>query len=368
MTESVGRAKTRVIAQFQRIRSRIASRGTLGHINESPTPALVVRELAPDEAAAFTALVRRCYGDSYDQAWVYDADEVARRLREGTMHSTVAVVSGDGGDAVVAHLALLRDDADDEVAESGQAVVDPDYRGHHVFTDLKRAAAAWASDTGIFGLYSEATAAHPYSQRANVALGAVETGVLVGYIPASVEYAAIDARPHRQSVVLYYLKTNDGHDRPVYAPPRDRDIVEAIIVNAGLSGVVRGAPADASLPAAGDVHHERREDHNHLIVTALTVGADLLAAVHAARDFAHEEGIDCVYVDLPLADPGTALVGDGVADLGFAFGGIFPNRHHDCDVVRYQYLAGVERDVHDIALASRHGKDLLAYVLGLDPA
>ena len=46
---------------------------------------------------------------------------------------------------------------------------------------------------GLFGLYSEATAAHPYSQRANVALGAVETGLLLGYIPASVEYTAIDA-------------------------------------------------------------------------------------------------------------------------------------------------------------------------------
>ena len=140
---------------------------------------MVVRDLAPEEAAAFTALVRRCYGDSYDQAWVYDPDEVARRLRAGTMHSTVA----SAGDAVVAHLALLRDGPDDDVAESGQAVVDPDYRGHHVFTDLKRAAADWASRTGIFGLYSEATAAHPYSQKANVALGAVETGRAGGLHP-----------------------------------------------------------------------------------------------------------------------------------------------------------------------------------------
>ncbi|MFN8027743.1 MAG: hypothetical protein U0W40_15700 [Acidimicrobiia bacterium] len=329
---------------------------------EMSEPELVVRELAPEEAAAFTALVQRCYGDSYDQAWVYDPDEIARRLRAGTMHSTVAAA----GDAVVAHMALLREEPDADVAESGQAVVDPAYRGHHVFTDLKRAAAAWASDAGIFGLYSEATAAHPYSQRANVALGAVETGVLVGYIPASVEYAAIDAKAHRQSVVLYYLKTNDGHTRPVYAPPRDRDMIAAIVANAGLSGTVSEPPAGTTLPATGDVHHEHREDHNHLIVTALVVGDDLLTAVCAARDFAHDEGIDCVYVDLPLADPGTALVGDGVGDLGFAFGGIFPNRHHDCDVVRYQYLAGVERDVHDIALASEHGKDLLAYVLGID--
>lgn len=325
-------------------------------------PELVVRPLAPEEASAFTSLVHRCYGDSYDQAWVYDPDEVARRLREGIMHSTVASV----GDEVVAHVALVRETLDDDVVESGQAVVDPAWRGHHVFTELKRSAAQWASGAGIFGLYSEATAAHPYSQRANMALGAVETGVLVGYIPASVEYAAIDAKAHRQSVVLYYLKTNDGHDQPIYAPSRDRDVIAEIHRNAGLKGRLLEAPTNYVPPAASDVHHEHRESHNHLVVTALTVGDDLLTAVHAARDFAHDEGIDCVYVDVPLADPGTALVADDIGDLGFVFGGVFPNRRHDCDVVRYQYLAGVERDLRDIAIASEHGRDLLAYVLGVE--
>jgi serine/threonine-protein kinase RsbW len=323
---------------------------------------VAVRDLEPDDAEAITDLIRRCYGDSYDQEWVYQPAEIARRLHAGTLHSTVGVV----GDDVVAQLALVRSDPTDDVAESGQAVVDPDHRGHHLFTELKRHAAEWAAGAGLFGLYSEATAAHPFSQRANVALGAVETGVLVGYIPASVEYAAIDAQVHRQSVVLYYLRTNPGHDRPVYAPPRDREMVGAIVAAAGLRGVVSDAPARVSLPARSDVHHERRADHNHLVLTARAVGADLPTAVLAAREFAHDEAIDCVYVDLPLADPGTALVGDSVADVGFRFGGVFPNKLHDCDVVRYQYLAGVERDVRDIVLASEHGKELLAYVLGVD--
>jgi GNAT superfamily N-acetyltransferase len=323
-----------------------------------------VRDLAPAEAPAFTDLIRRCYGDSYDQAWVYDPDEIAGRLRDGTLHSTVGV----DGARVVAQLALRRGAPTDDVAESGQAVVDPEHRGQHLFTALKRHAAEWAAGAGLFGLYSEATAAHPFSQKANVALGAVETGVLVGYIPASVEYTAIDAKPHRQSVVLYYLRTNDGHDRPVYAPPGDRDVVAAILATAGLRGVLADAPPRTSLPARSDIHHERRDDHNHLTITARVVGDDLSTAVLAAREFAHEEGIDCVYVDLPLADPGTELVGTCARELGFAFGGVFPNKVHDCDVLRYQYLAGVERDVRDIALASEHGKDLLAYVLGVDRA
>jgi serine/threonine-protein kinase RsbW len=303
--------------------------------------------------------VRRCYGESYAAAWVYDPAVIAQRLRAGTLQSTVGVtVDGD----VVAHVGLVRTRPDDDVAEAGQAVVDPEFRGRHLFTVLKQHAAAWARREGLFGLYSEATAAHPYSQRANVALGAVETGVLLGYIPASVEYTAIDARAHRQSVVLYYLKTNDGHDRPVYPPARDRAMVARIIAAAGLRGSVTEAPAGGARSARSDLHVEDRIDHNHRVVTARTVGDDLLVTLEATRDEAIARAIDCVYVDLPLADPATQLLGEGMRDLGFGFGGVFPNRLHDCDVLRYQYLDRARLDTSDILLASDHGRELLAYV------
>ena len=151
-------------------------------------------------------------------------------------------------------------------------MVDPAFRGHQLFTVLKRRAAEWAGTAGVCGLFSEATAAHPYSQRANVALGAVETGLLLGYIPATVEYTAIDARPHRQSVVLFYLKTNDGHRRPIFAPARDRAMVQTIVSTAGLRGVVADAEHQEPVAATSELHIEERVDHNHLIVTARTVG------------------------------------------------------------------------------------------------
>jgi hypothetical protein len=79
-------------------------------------PGIQVDFLAPEGAEAFTRLVRRCYGDSYDAAWVYDPAEVAERLRRGTLWSTVGVA--DGG-AVVAHVGLACQRPDDDVAESG---------------------------------------------------------------------------------------------------------------------------------------------------------------------------------------------------------------------------------------------------------
>jgi hypothetical protein len=50
-----------------------------------------IRFLGPEGAEGFTRLVRRCYGDSYDAAGVYDPDAIAARLRAGILRSTVGV-------------------------------------------------------------------------------------------------------------------------------------------------------------------------------------------------------------------------------------------------------------------------------------
>ena len=76
-------------------------------------------------------------------------------------------------------------------------------------------------------MYSEATAAHPYSQAANLALGAHETGFLLGYIPSQVSYTAIkeDADGRRQSVALFWLATNPAprtRRAPAALAPRHR--------------------------------------------------------------------------------------------------------------------------------------------------
>src|ERR1700712_825177 len=83
-----------------------------------------------------------------------------------------------------------------------------------------------ACQKGMAGMYSEATAAHPYSQRANIELGAHETGFLLGWIPASVANdAAAGAPPRRQSAALFYTKLNNGFERRGYPPRRHPEIV-----------------------------------------------------------------------------------------------------------------------------------------------
>lgn len=325
----------------------------------APDAPVDIRFLRPDEAASLTAAIERSYGRSYDAAWAYDVDEVRRRLESGSMRSIVGV---DPEGDVVGHLALERREPTAPAGHAGQAVVDPRYRGHHLFTTLKRELAAWCTAQGLLGMYSEATAAHPYSQAANLALGAHETGFLLGYIPSQVSYTAIkeDTGGRRQSVALFWLATNPSPRHVVHPPHWHRDIVSAIYAHNALEREIVALEATPELEGATALTITQHVDHNEATINVDRIGEDVLAVL--ARALADAEERDVVHVELALSDPGTAGLPEAVHDeLGVFFGGVVPELGRG-DILRLQWLNGVEADPSDVAVASDFGRELLAYV------
>jgi serine/threonine-protein kinase RsbW len=320
------------------------------------------RFLDPSEGSVLTAAIEAAYGQTYDVRWVYDAAEVEVRLADGRYVSCVAE-SSDG--ELLCHMGMSLAAAGDAVAHSGQAVTLPAARGQHLFTRTKAFLMDWARERGLAGMYSEATAAHPYSQRANIELGAHETGFLLGWIPASVANdAAAGAPRRRQSAALFYSKLNDGHERRVYAPERHHEIVGQTLALCELRGTLAQPPPETELPQRSRLHVEVDRDHNLALITIDEPGADLEPAIAAERrHLFHRECLDAIYVDLPLENPTTALVADHLERLGVSYAGVFPNSRTDGDVLRMQSLHRVQVNADDIAVASDHGRELLDYVL-----
>src|SRR5690348_5784673 len=319
------------------------------------------RFLGSDEGTVLTAAIEAAYGQSYDLRWVYDPEEVGRRIAEGTYVSCIA--ESPAGE-LLCHMGMSLAAAGDAVAHSGQAVTLPAARGQHLFTRTKKWLMDWARERGLAGMYSEATAAHPYSQKANIDLGAHETGFLLGWIPATVSNDAAAGRRGRQSAALFYTKLNDGHERPVYAPERHREIVAQTVELCRLRGELADPPPDCELEERSELHVEIDQDHNLALITVRTPGADLEEAVGAERHHLfHRAGLDAVYIDLPLDKPATALVADHLERLGVSYAGVFPNPRTDGDVLRMQSLHRVRVKADDVAVASDHGRELLEYVL-----
>jgi hypothetical protein len=234
-----------------------------------------------------------------------------------------------------------------------------------VFTRLFSHLVEWTTARGIFGIYAEATAAHPYSQQASLDLGANESGVLFAWIPSTVSNdASVMVTPRRASVVLLYLDTNRAPSHPVYAPKRQRDMVRVLVDRCGFRGGLAEASRRFTPPKHTKTHTTRDVAHNLSIIHATEAGADLGNVAAAARDREFARGVDVVYVDVRLDQPATEVVGDDLTDAGFGFAGVFPSALHPGEILRYQALRdGVEVSAADVSVASDHGRELLDYVL-----
>ena len=77
------------------------------------------RFLDPDDAELLPAAIRSAYGDSYDLDWVYDVEEVRRRLDDGR-YTSMAAISAEG--AMLCHGGMAKTNAADRVGHSGQAI------------------------------------------------------------------------------------------------------------------------------------------------------------------------------------------------------------------------------------------------------
>jgi hypothetical protein len=321
---------------------------------------LEIRMMHPDESFELSRCVYRSYGYSYDWDDIYYPDRIRELQEKGLMSSCVAVTPGG---EFVGHLAIIVERPGSLVGEAGQAVVDPRFRGHHLFPKMKTFMARWAGDAGMYGLYSEATAVHPYSQRGNLHLGARETGFLLGYIPASVSYKQIgeERAGRRGSVALFYMRVRDEPQREIYAPLPYLEAVRRVVEHNGLRRTIGEVPDPALQPTRMSV--EVRQDHNLAFVRVEEPGADLEELVHRhLRDLSLHR-VDCVYVDLPLSQPATPIAAAGLQNLGVFFGGIIPEAHPGGgDVLRLQYLNNVQIEAGDVSTASDFGEELLGLI------
>jgi serine/threonine-protein kinase RsbW len=313
--------------------------------------------MRPEESFELSRCVYRSYGYTYDWDYIYYPDRIRELQESGLMRSCI-VLTPEG--EFVGHLALTIEDPNLPVGEAGQAVVDARFRGHRLFERMKTFLAERAKEWGMYGLYSEATAVHPYSQKGNLHLGAKETGYLLGYIPSSVSYKEIseDKEERRGSVALFYMRVNQ---RDAYPPVAYREAAQQVIEHNGLRRTIKNA-SDVEMSRSSRVSLKVRQDHNLAFLRVEEPGADLVELVRGRVRELCLHHIDCIYADLPLSHPATAQAGAGLRDLGFFFGGIIPEAYSGDiggDVLRLQYLNNVEVEPSDIHTASDFAEELL---------
>lgn len=337
--------------------------------SESPLPTpqmapldapLELRPMRPDETVALERCFYRTYGYTYADL-IYEPQAVSESMEQGVVKAMVAATpEGE----IVGHVAIVKETPSDFVGDLARAVVDPRYRRRAIFDRLAILLLDWAKEEGMTGLYSEAVTVHPATQKVLLKNDAVESGVLLGFIPSSFVFAGIsEERVARSPIVLYYNKTNEPPDRVVYPPARHRPILKEIYEAIGIKRDFQTPPsASPSSEKVSEINVRIIHDFSSGTITVMRVGKDAAHLVRQRFKALCMQKVEQVTLELPLSDPGTPALSAAAEEMGFFFGGLIPELRNG-DVLRLQYLNNAETIGGEENLVSPFGKKLYRYVL-----
>jgi len=332
---------------------------------EEPFPQdlpIEVRLMRPDEGIALARCFYRVYGYSYGEFLYYP--EKVRELLESGLQTSLAAVTPAG--EIVAHQGLVLDGPESRIAEMGQGVVDPRTRGRGLFEKIKVSSIAIARQKGLLGLYTETVTIHPYSQKANFAVGAKELGFLFGYGPQMMSFKKLaEKQDQRQTTIMLYHRTNEEPLRTVYPPVQHETMIRRIYENGSFHRKLERASGEGTQgpgPTAL-VNVRTLPEYGFAYLRVIRYGEDLPDLVRARLRELCLSRYDCIYLDLPLSDPAISDYCAALEVLGFFFSGVIPEMF-DGDSLRLQYLNNVSIDPARVVVVTDFGKELFDYVQG----
>jgi anti-sigma regulatory factor (Ser/Thr protein kinase)/GNAT superfamily N-acetyltransferase len=327
------------------------------HETTAPAPEdLHVRTFEPGDEEGICQLVYRNYKNTYGSEFFYIPEKLLERNRDGEVVSSIAVAGGQ----IVGHHALLRKEGT-QVAETGAAVIHPDYKGLGIFNRLSEHTLTTARQLRLPAVYGHAVTLHPYSQKAEHTHGYRETALAVGRARASIrlEGNKLTRTGNRHGIVVSYLCFQHP-TRPVVLPETYRDPVLAAYTRLGLEVEEGKSPEHGG--AGITAHLDAGLNVGTIAIPAWAPGDE--AAVHRAFHYLLAKHCDMVYAEIDLERVAEI---DAVVELlnreGFFYSGIAPlgRDGHDQLVLQYENTLDVEED--EIVCYSDGAQELKAFVL-----
>ena len=315
---------------------------------------LELRGLRPEEAPALIACLRRCYGETYLDPTLYDAERMERAMRAGLQQSLVAVrTNGE----VVGHMSLTLRQRGDITAEAGTTLVDPRYRGLKIAAAVSRLLGNRAGELGLVGAHDYPVTVHAATQKLGAGLG-IDTGLMLDNVPAEVSFNEMQTAQGRSGSLIRYLPFSAAPERDVFVPGRYSTRLSGLYSNARL---VRHMAATGALSGKTNIAARFDAKRDILRIEVRSPGVDLNESVLAAmRGY---PSAHAVQLDLRLCDCAAADAAESLRKLGFFYAGVLPE-YREGDVLRLQRLA-VLPDMGSVpVLSTPEQRELVTFILG----
>jgi anti-sigma regulatory factor (Ser/Thr protein kinase)/GNAT superfamily N-acetyltransferase len=325
-------------------------------IEMAPHQSYEIRPLRSEDVIQVSKLFWLAYGYSYKKEF-YRPEDLIQLVESGRMISYVAVA--ENGE-VVGHAGLLRSEPV-PMAENASLAVAPAHRGHGIMKALGAALEARALEMGLLGISATPATSHDISQKGFMRLGYMPCGLeLAAFVP--VQFKALtkeDSMPQRESFMHCFKYISSPPPAVAHVPPRHRAMVARIYENLGQHCRL-GDPAPSNSPGDYRISFNRYFRKGLIRVISADLG-QWPVFLRAALDLEEFGEAEVVHLDLPLAQPASALICDLAELAGFFFSCVLPCEAQDGDNLRLQRLA-VPLDMDRLCIYSDFGRELFNYV------
>jgi len=260
------------------------------------------------------------YGHHYFHPEVTSATLYWEKVKKGSL---IPLITRNADLEVIGHIALELDDKAC-VAERGEAVVLPEYRGHHLLEQMTSLLSVEAQKRNLIGVFAKPVTIHTFSQRNDSRAGMVSCGLMLGVSPEDLLPKNMPAPTmgQRQSVVLTFSFIQPPNTRSVFVPEQYREILFAIYEKLSIKlQFLEPARCNAENSSI-EISIDNRQNKRLLF---RRIGSDLDQILHEAVGGSGTEDICAIQLYAPLNDPGLQLLVDIAKTLGFFFCGVGPS-------------------------------------------
>ncbi len=330
-------------------------------ISPTPVTAAPTRGFQIDlPQQADSAAIARCflevYGHNYVHKEVFSPQRYWNKVESGEL---IPVVARDEKGEVIGHVALERESGA-SIAERGEAVVRPAYRGHHLLEQMTERLSEEARRLGLTGVYAKPVTIHTFSQRNDERAGMPVCALLLGAASETSrpKDLATPTAGQRQSLLITFRFLKKPARSRAYLPEPYRKIALQIYESLGVTV----SACEPAAPTAEESKTRIEVDHRgygkiHFEEVGSNAGIELKQALGDVRSL----GARSVQLSAPVDDPGLPLLTDRARDLGFFFCGLGPEFSDGADTLLLQLLSD-PLDTRKLQLFTNQTKDLVSFI------
>ncbi|MFZ5690165.1 MAG: hypothetical protein ACOY5F_02800 [Pseudomonadota bacterium] len=308
------------------------------------------------DAPAIARCFLEVYGHHYVHADVFAPHRYWARVENGEL---IPVVARSSKGDVIGHVALEREGGA-VVAERGEAVVLPAYRGHHLLERMTDLLSAEAPKRGLHGIYAEPLTIHTFSQRNDERAGMPVCAVLLGANPESFrpKDIACPTAGQRQSYLRTFRFVRPPAPRTVQAPAPYKEVLFEIYQSLGVTVML----AAASGAVSPDSHTAiKLNDRGYGVIQFERIGPNAAIELEQALRDVRALGARSIQLAAPIEDPGLPALTVAARGLGFFFCGLGPAFADGSDVFLLQLLTE-PLDTGKLQLFADRTKELVAFI------